>query len=550
MLFKQTLIAIAIFSSFAFVGCGGEDSTNKDTTPAEVSIQENVTIKEPDSGEQSHSVKVSLNKKALKNGSVDYKLTPSSALAGTEYIAQSGTLLILEGERDFAIDVVVRGDDLDEDDEVFHIQLSNPVNVTIANSAAVFTLEDTDETPAISFEFNKGYITEGTADYSITLNLTNGSERDISIPFELTGLATINQDYHLLTESPIVLDSGQTSVNINFDILADAIPEGGESIIISLRPPLNAEVDEENNTAYLIIPGDLAITDTGVTTYFNGDYDNNGAPIFSEYSTNANYPMQDAEFGLDSSADNNSNGESGFVYSKIDSSGNALHHDTQSYESDNINGYRCVRDVNSGLTWEVKSTTLHELPQLSGKALKDHIADEVDKFKDEDNVEPFKYTNAQANWQTNEYTYYWYNKTETSNGGIEGATGELLPNIKYPINSMCAYPNENMSNYSSDNKFCDTSVYAEYANSMSMCGFNDWRIPNVEELRSIHNYNVSDSKVDTINYFGDESTGNYFTSSPTVENSGSVWCVNSESGEAKLCNKQQPNHIRLVRGGQ
>ena len=41
----------------------------------------------------------------------------------------------------------------------------------------------------------------------------------------------------------------------------------------------------------------------------------------------------------------------------------------------------------------------------------------------------------------------------------------------------------------------------------------------------------------------------YFTSTPSTENDGSVWCVNTETGDTALCLKNRTSYIRGVRGG-
>lgn len=534
MKFKHHIIATTILSTLTLTGCEGGEDGNKDTTPAKVSINETTKITEPESGELTYFVDVSLNKKALKNGSVDYELRPSSALDGSEFLAQTGTLDIIEGERDYTIGIILLGDDLDEEDETFHITLTNPVNVTLDNDEGAFTVVDSDPTPTVSFEVLKGYVSEGNADYSITLNLTNGSERGINIPFELSGIATANQDYTLLTPSPIEIESGQTSVVISFDIIDDSIQEGGESIVVSLGSPLNAELTEEI-TATIIIPGDLNLTDTGVSTFYDGT-------TYLAAKANSSYPRQDAEFGFDADATDHIDGSHGLSYTKIDRHGNALPSNASPYENDSA-GHRCIRDETTGLTWETKMTVYNELPTVSGEELKEHINDELDAL----DSQPFRYAPAQAAWQSNYFAYFWYNSDGDTNGGDSGTKGEDFSNTRYPVNQMCAFPNEYMINYSSV-KNCSTEEYAKKANTFNMCGFTDWRLPTSEELRSIHNYSAAGPDDNATNYFDDNAPGDYFTSSPSSENSGSVWCMSSDSGQMKLCNKLSANQVRLVRG--
>jgi hypothetical protein len=531
MEFKRHLLSSAILT-ILMSGCGGEDMTNKDTTPATISLYENMNEKEPESGERSYPVTLKLNKEALKDGSVDYTLVSGTADEGLDFKAQSGTVLIPKETREITFDIILKGDALDEDAEFFTIVLSNPIELTINEGVGKLTLADTDETPVVSFTVDQAVVIEGSGRYFVDINITSGSQKEIEIPFTVSGLATNEQDFSIITPSPARIAPGETSTRIELDMLEDRIPEGGESIVLTLSSALNSELGEITVQS-LIIPGDLSLTDTGSTTYFDG-------ASFELSTPNSDYPMQDAQYGLDVEDEHintHFDGKSGRSYTKIDIHGNAL-------ASSSVD-YSCVRDVNTGLTWETKSTVPVSLPIEQGVALKDHINEEVRKSKADGT--PFKYHNEQVNWQSNKYTYYWYNQDETNNGGGLGVQGVLHPNSKYPIDNQCAYPNENMSSFS-DARKCNTEVYIDLVSNLSTCGHKDWRLPTAEELRSIHDYGAGELPSNAGLYFEDSATQTYFSSTPAADNSGSVWCLNKVSGDMKLCNKSIPAHIKLVRG--
>ena len=42
----------------------------------------------------------------------------------------------------------------------------------------------------------------------------------------------------------------------------------------------------------------------------------------------------------------------------------------------------------------------------------------------------------------------------------------------------------------------------------------------------------------------------FLSSTPSVDNDASVWCMDVSSRRVKLCNKNAPHHVRLVRGNE
>ena len=56
------------------------------------------------------------------------------------------------------------------------------------------------------------------------------------------------------------------------------------------------------------------------------------------------------------------------------------------------------------------------------------------------------------------------------------------------------------------------------ANTESLCGFNDWRVPKKEELRSIVHYGTHKPSIDTA-YFPNTVSSSFWSSSPNSSNS-------------------------------
>ncbi|MDF4421610.1 DUF1566 domain-containing protein [Vibrio parahaemolyticus] len=530
--------ALAVLAALALGGCTPETEDKKDdsnsggdTTPPVVvpaiSIEGSRTVTEPVNGESAFAIKINLTTAAKESIRVKYAITAITADSGKDFSASSGELEIKAGARTAEIPYTVIGDELDEDDETFSIKLREPTGATIRDGydTGVITIKDEDKDSEVEFNTDFAQVAEGSGIYRIKVQLTTASEKDVKIPFTISGLATQGQDYNPVTASPITVPAGASEVEIALDFLSDTIPEGGESVVVQLQTPKNASLGKKNK-ATLMIPGDVGLNDTGATTWYDGR-------TFDATAPNSAYPGQDASYGRDALNQPGFDGHAGFTFTKLDAAGNAL-------PSNEVH-YRCILDNRTGLIWEMKETA-QTLPSLSGDALKKHLDDHLKN-------DTYPYDMANIMWQGANYKYYWYNTNDATNGGADGGRGEIVPKTSHPINAECAFPNKNSVSYSSAYNRCNTEVYAKAMNELAVCGFKDWRIPSIGELSSIHNHRATDPVPGEIDFFPNTMAGDYLSSTPSADGTGAVWCSSSETGQVRLCNKQHVNYIRMVRGG-
>ncbi len=108
------------------------------------------SVTEGDSQNVTATFKVTLSKASTSTVTVAWSTSDGTAKAGTDYNAASGTLTFNPGETSKTIAVTVRGDLLDEANEVFSVKLSNPVGATFVASEAKGTIVDNDPMPSLS----------------------------------------------------------------------------------------------------------------------------------------------------------------------------------------------------------------------------------------------------------------------------------------------------------------------------------------------------------------------------------------------------------------
>ena len=176
-------------------GTGLGTILDDDPLPA-LSIND-VTVTEPDAGTTSATFTVSLNAPSAHVVSVDYGTADGTATAPADYAAGSGSLTFAAGETTKQVTVLVNGDLLDEADETYFVNLTNPTNATIGDGQGLGTITDNDPLPSLSI--NDVTVVEGntgtvSATYTVTLSTVSG--RSVTVDYATAnGTAVAPADY-------------------------------------------------------------------------------------------------------------------------------------------------------------------------------------------------------------------------------------------------------------------------------------------------------------------------------------------------------------------
>jgi chitinase len=179
------------------------------------------------------------------------------ATAGADYTASSGTATLTNGGCHCAtVNVAILGDTMTEGTETFAVNLSSPVNATIAGAQGIGTIYDNEGPPSLVVTDVAGAEASGTLSFSVLL--TNANSTAVSVDFATAdGTAIAGSDY-TSASGTLTFNPGETSKTVPVTIINDSLAEDDETFTLHLS----------NAT------GGIAIDDpTGIATIQNDDPD-------------------------------------------------------------------------------------------------------------------------------------------------------------------------------------------------------------------------------------------------------------------------------------
>ncbi|MFN6305625.1 MAG: beta strand repeat-containing protein, partial [Microcystis sp.] len=118
----------------------GTINNDDSTVTSQLSIN-NITVVE---GKDNNAIlTVTVNNPNPQPISVNYALAPVNATANVDYTSKTGTITIAANTSTATITIPILNDNLNEANETFAINLSNPINATLTNNKGIVTISDT-----------------------------------------------------------------------------------------------------------------------------------------------------------------------------------------------------------------------------------------------------------------------------------------------------------------------------------------------------------------------------------------------------------------------
>jgi hypothetical protein len=198
----------------------------------------------------------------------------TATLLGQDYLAKSGTLTFSPGQTSQAITVQVLGDTLNEPVETFSVNLSLPVNVTLAKTSATGTIQNDDPPPTVSIA-NAAPQNEGNSGttpfvFTVTLSAVSGQEVDIAFATADGTATTANSDY-VATSGTLTFAAGETTHSITVLVNGDTLNEADETFKVNLVSPTNATLGTATATGTIVNDDPVPSISIGDFSHLEGD---------------------------------------------------------------------------------------------------------------------------------------------------------------------------------------------------------------------------------------------------------------------------------------
>ncbi|MBM7844618.1 Calx-beta domain-containing protein [Herpetosiphon giganteus] len=169
---------------------------------------------------------------------LSYTTQAGTAQAGSDFVAQTGTISFFEGVASQHIAIPILDDNLAEAAESFTLHLTNSNQIQAGTSQTTITIQPNDQ---VNIKADSYTVSEGQPAL-VQIELNAPATKPVSVTYSVTaGSALEGEDYYH-SIAPVVIEPGQTTATLYFYIPDDNQYEADETFSISLTGVQNAQV--------------------------------------------------------------------------------------------------------------------------------------------------------------------------------------------------------------------------------------------------------------------------------------------------------------------
>jgi hypothetical protein len=210
--------------------------------------------------------------------SVNYATANSSAIAGSDYTATSGTLTFTAAQTSKTVSVLTTDDTTVESAETMFVNLSGATGgSTISDSQGVGTINDNDTPPPPSFAVGDTSVTEGGS-LAFTVTRTAGSGT-FSVNYVTANSSAIAGSDYTATSGTLTFGTTQLSQIVSVPTTDDTAVESAETLFLNLSGATGGSTISDSQGIGTINDNDSAGTCSGVSFAVNDTSTSEGDPL-------------------------------------------------------------------------------------------------------------------------------------------------------------------------------------------------------------------------------------------------------------------------------
>jgi Calx-beta domain len=223
-------------------------------------------VPEGNSGTSNITFRAVLTNPTVQVITVNYATIDGTAVAGSDYVATSGTITIPAGALESSpVNIPINGDTTVEPNELFNLSLSNATNVSFASSSALAIILNDDAT--VQFTDSAFAVDEGAGFRLINVTRVGDTTRTATVHYATSDNAGLQSctvsnffasercDYGT-TAGTLQFAVGETTKAIVIPIVDDAIQDGTEVFTIALSSPTGALLGSPSTATITIFGND------------------------------------------------------------------------------------------------------------------------------------------------------------------------------------------------------------------------------------------------------------------------------------------------------
>jgi TolB-like protein len=210
-------------------------------------------------------IEVSLSETSGQPATVEYMVRGGTAVAGTDFEGEGGTVTFAPGEIRKTINIDIISKAVHDDDKTFDVILKNPVNTVLGSTVAhTHTIINSVPEPSVDFTTEHQRVKESAGPVKITVKLSAVTGKDVIVPFRAGGTAKTPSNY-TITPSPLTIKAGTRTATIMVTPSDNGIHEEDRTVVVTMGLPRSATQGRRTISTVTIINTDRVKASEKVT---------------------------------------------------------------------------------------------------------------------------------------------------------------------------------------------------------------------------------------------------------------------------------------------